>query len=94
MPIAREQATEIAEDYLGARLDKHPAYRIWSVTTSDKIRGRKPAPYLVGPERLEDCWIVYLERVPGLPVICSSTIMLVSKADGRVVYFGSAADEG
>jgi hypothetical protein len=50
------------------------------------------APLLYGGPNLDDCWIVYAERpITGLE---SSTIVLVSRETGAVLYAGSAYDEG
>lgn len=51
-----------------------------------------PPPNLYNGPKLADCWIVYAQR-PELG-IRASTVVLVSRATGAVLYAGSAHDEG
>jgi hypothetical protein len=53
---------------------------------------RPPRPFVRRAEWLEASLIVYLEGVPAM--LDSSRIILVSRSDGQVLYFGSANDEG
>lgn len=47
------------------------------------------------PLALGDCWVVYIPRLaPGDLVIGSSLIVIVSKENGEIVYYGNANDEG
>ena len=41
---------------------------------------------------ISDCWIAYVEE-PTL-ILRSSTVVLISKDSGEVVYSGAAKDEG
>ena len=44
--------------------------------------------------RIEDTWVAYLE-FPNEPLmICSSTIIIISRETGAVLYAGDANDEG
>lgn len=53
-----------------------------------------PTPYGVDPAASLRSWIAYqsTNHRPGL--ICSSTIVMVDRLTGKVVYSGSAFDEG
>jgi hypothetical protein len=50
------------------------------------IRVPSPRPLVA------DCWVVYVERLSL--ALQSSLVILVSKRSGKVVYLGSANDEG
>jgi hypothetical protein len=91
-PVSREQAAEIAADALHF-VAEGTAYDIDSVVTVEEVTGRPPVAYIASNESIVDCWIIYLKpkRIAGL---CPSTIALVSKATGNIVYLGSAGDEG
>jgi hypothetical protein len=91
--ITREQAARIAADVLHFSAERD-AYNIGRVVAFDELRGAPPAAYICSSESIEDCWIIYLERKTFFNGVCSSTIMLVSKLSGHMVYFGSAGDEG
>lgn len=54
---------------------------------------RRPVTYALGNVGIEDCWTVYFEQA-NCAMLCSSTIMLISRATGEEVYFGTASDEG
>jgi hypothetical protein len=49
-------------------------------------------PYDVMGRDALTSWIVYLEGLPAM--LGSSTIALVSRDTGQVLYYGSANDEG
>lgn len=49
-------------------------------------------PNLYGGPNLAECWIVYAEQPPT--ALRSSAIVLVSRQTGKVLYAGSANDEG
>lgn len=61
----------------------------------EELQTRKPSVYMRDPggETLENCWITYLRESEPM-ALRSSTMLAVSKSTGRVVYFGSANDEG
>lgn len=86
--VGRDEAKRAAERYL--RESGHPVTEVRSVVDVFEIRGPL-RPYGV---RLDDrCWIAYLES-PEWWVIRSADIVVVSKDDGRILFFGSANDEG
>lgn len=93
LTITREQAAQIAADVLHFSAERDD-YKIGRVVSFDELTGAPPAAYIRSSESIEDCWIAYLERMTFFNGICSSTIMLVSKTTGHMVYFGSAGDEG
>lgn len=100
--ITRGQAAEIArvhltsrrpadQSLLGEATEPADAPAIREVRALKEI-SRAPVLYYRVPVNLEDCWIVYLaSRRLGLQ---SSQIILVSKEQGEVLYYGSAHDEG
>jgi hypothetical protein len=90
--ITREQAASIAADVLHFSAERNE-YNVSRVVGFDELTGAPPAAYIRSSESIEDCWIVYLGRRKFIG-LCSSTIMLVSKLSGHMVYFGSAGDEG
>jgi len=91
--ITRAEARRIAQDYLAAP----PGWAGWpisKVVSLEEIETTRPETYRLNPTTscdIHDCWIVYLEPARTLR---SNTILLVSKTDGAVVFFGSAGDEG
>jgi hypothetical protein len=96
MTISREEAHRIAEAHLRKELDTaqlpaDPARvsGIREVRSIDEVRA--PMPYGLRVP-IEECWIAYLEE-PTL-IIRSSTIILIRKDSGKVVYSGDANDEG
>jgi hypothetical protein len=91
--ISREQAAAIAKDALFFT-DGRGRYKVYAVRGFDGNDCRHPHIYGMSDSTFADCWIVYLQPDPYIPVICSSTIMLIAKDSGRMVYFGMAADEG
>ena len=101
MAISRDDALRIAlahvdgdngpppSDVIGQG-DQPARLSIREVLSVDEI-GRPPLIYgLTVP--LHECWIAYLDS--ATTAIRSSRVVLVSKQSGRVVYFGSANDEG
>jgi hypothetical protein len=89
--ISREQAVQIAVEKLRLHDPTFDNLNVRKVVSIDEIMGRRPVTYTVGG--IEDCWSVYFEQTNG-PTLCSSRIMLISRATGEEVYFGSAGDEG
>ncbi|MBV5337046.1 MAG: hypothetical protein J0653_03470 [Deltaproteobacteria bacterium] len=55
-----------------------------------EIYGPFPMVYNVS---LDNCWIAYVEN-SGQPALRSSTIILVCRERGEIIYRGSAHDEG
>lgn len=99
--ITREQAADIARSHLISRPhadlqqmregpDSNFVREVDQVRSVEEV-SRAPMAYGL-PARLEDSWIVYLTGHPF--ILQSSTIILVSKEDGSVLYYGSALDEG
>jgi hypothetical protein len=90
--ITREQAAAIAADNL--KLSKgFRGYQISKVVRLGEIRWARPNLYGVSDEDLDDAWIVYLHD-PSFFGLRSSTVMVISRASGHVIYLGSACDEG
>ena len=60
------------------------------------IYGRPPSSLNLYGTFTEPCWYVYVPWGDGLDgsMLRSSRIVLISKATGRVLYDGSANDEG
>ena len=85
--ITREQAEAIA---LADAIAHGIGIRVARVVRLEEIDGRRPC---VLTQRIDDHWIAYLDtgRPPRLG---SSTVVVVDRADGRVLYRGSANDEG
>lgn len=63
---------------------------IYRVLSLDEMTGRAPCLYGVS---LSDCWIAYVET-SGPPALRASTIIVIDRASGRIIYRGSANDEG
>jgi hypothetical protein len=95
MPITRDQAFELAQDYVVTHRSEAfaPSHRVVDVDELRRERRREPAMYWVSKVSLEECWLVYCSG-SDLPGLFSSTIVAVSKLTGEVVYAGSAHDEG
>ena len=91
--ISRDQAKVRAEKYLQDR-SMLGAFSIRHVYSVEEIQFRLPLVYGCPEESLENCWIVYLERLLDKIQLRSSMIILISKETGSTVYFGSAKDEG
>lgn len=85
--VSREAAAEIAVRY--AR-DRHLGWEVAKVLSEDEISSRKPFLFDVP---LTNSWIAYLKADHPM-MIQSSTIVVIDRASGRVVYGGSAFDEG
>lgn len=91
--ISREQAAQIATGLLRSKPEAS-TYEVHSVVTLDEINWQRPtAAYGVGGDIFQSNWIVYLadEEFVGIK---ASTIMVLARVDGRLLYFGSAHDEG
>ena len=101
MPISREEAFQVAADYVQHRLAGAPDQLFESrgrahpplvseVLASNEV-SRPPTVYGLRVP-IEECWIAYLDS--GRWCICSSEVVIISKKDGQVIYSGSAGDEG
>jgi hypothetical protein len=91
--ITRDQAAQIATDILRSKSEAG-RYEVQYVVTVDEITWRRPhSGYGVDRDILEDSWIAYLHdrTFVGLR---SSTVLVLARNDGRLIYFGSAHDEG
>ena len=95
-PIDAARALAIAAEHLaGADAQHLPDVEGLKIVNGDTDRWpfRPPgACYGAPPDVPRGCWVIYVERTPN--VIMSSQIIGVSKANGEVVYSGSANDEG
>ena len=85
--ISREEAANIARSYAIAH---DLGENVRSVVLLQEITGRVPMIFTVV---LDNCWIAYIENRHPLK-ICSSTIVVVGREQGNVIYGGSAMDEG
>ena len=102
MAISREEAFDIALAHLESERSRRAPSQFSELSGRTQLRSirsvlsvdevvRPPLVYgLRAP--LETCWIAYLESSPT--AIQSSRVVLVSKESGKVLYFGSANDEG
>ena len=91
--ITREQARALAEEFLDRTegLPRRSGEDITGVYDLREIRWPHPSLYGVSFD-LQDTWIVYV-RDESIS-IQSSTIVVVSKQTGDILYCGSASDEG
>lgn len=89
--LSREEALAIVRDHLEAT--GRAALSVKKVVSLAEIDWRPP---LVYGQDLEACWIAYVERPQpaGGWMIGPSHVVLVSRESGKVVYDGSASDEG
>jgi len=94
MLITREGARKIAEEYMAGdpQRERRPVAKVVAYQEVLATGTRPPMPYGVIGRDLLTSWIVYLEGVPAM--LDSSTIILVSRSDGQILYCGSANDEG
>ena len=91
--ISRERAAWVAVEKLQLHSRAYHNLTVRTVVSNDEVTGRRPVPYIVGNIGLDECWCVYFEQTDRR-TLSSSTIMLISRATGEEVYFGSAGDEG
>ncbi len=91
-PVTREQALWIANEHLG----REPGFvgaRIRRVVSWEEMAWRRPS-ILNPPPGIESSWVAYLELLNEPPISCSSTIIIVSRETGAVLFAGDANDEG
>jgi len=87
--VSRKEACKIAkEDALAHRL----GFAIRQVARLDELAFCAPNVYLAA-SALENCWIAYVDD-PSPPGLVSSTVVVIDRETGAVVYRGSANDEG
>jgi len=91
--ISREHAARIAVEKLQSHGPTCHNLTVRKVASIDEITGRRPVAYIVGNGDIENCWCIYFQQT-NYPALCSSTIMLITRATGEEAYFGSAGDEG
>lgn len=90
--IEREQAKKIAEQFL--KEENRNEFQVERVAAPNELPGRQPAVYGV---EIDNCWIAYLrpsEHAESQFSLKSSDIIIVSRTNGKVLYFGSDNDEG
>ena len=90
--ITREQAVRIATEHL-SREPKLVCARIRRVVAWQELTWRRPSLFNA-PPGIESSWVAYLEFPNDPPMSCSSTIIIVSRTTGAVLYAGDANDEG
>lgn len=90
--ISRDRAAEIAAAAITAKADERDRAKVRQVLSLGELDFAKPRIYNYPPETLLRYWIVYLQR--PLLGLFSSEVMLISKEDGEICYWGSANDEG
>jgi hypothetical protein len=91
--ITRNQAAQVAADILRSKSEAS-THKVHRVVTLDEISWQRPMPaYGVSKTIFDGNWIVYLadKSFVGLK---SSIIMVLEQETGRLLYFGSAHDEG
>jgi hypothetical protein len=91
--IDREHAARIAVGKFQSHCLAGLNLIVCKVASIDEIMDRRPVVYIVGDCDLERCWIVYFDET-NCPTLRSSMIMLIPRATGEELYFGSAGDEG
>jgi hypothetical protein len=95
VPITRDQAFDLAQDYVVTHRSEAfmPSLRVVDLDELRRERRREPALYWVSKVSLEECWLVYCSGSDRLGLF-PSMLVAVSKDTGEVVYAGSAHDEG
>lgn len=90
--VNREQAKEIVEQHL--KKTARNGFYVERVVAPYELSVRLPSVYIV--EIDDNCWIAYLrsEDADWLCSLRSSEIVIVSRRNGKVLYSGSANDEG
>ena len=91
----RADAERIAREFV-ERNDGRCTDRVFEACALDELNWAHPCLYgFEDPDAiLAASWIVYVRDTKSLVILRSSDIVLVSKADGSVIYTGSARDEG
>ncbi len=93
MTMTREQAHWTASGYLRKH---HPGgcTEINKMLDLDEFPSRKLCLYNVSAEVLSRSWIAYCHNPEDVCTLKSSTIIVISKDTRKVIYAGSAGDEG
>jgi hypothetical protein len=86
--ISREDARAIVDEYL--RKDGSNRTTIGPAVAIDERP--RILPYWPHKIPLQECWIVFIDS--PLIAITSSTVAIVAKESGDILYVGSASDEG
>ena len=89
--ISRSEAFEIANKYVKT-CPLEEGVGIRKILSIEEI-GRRPCIYNYSDEKMKNYWIAYV-NIPSKEMISSSTILLISKETGEIIYAGSANDEG
>lgn len=82
-PITKQMALEIAKQACKANTEEFSCHT------------KKPESccnYVTYPD--QPCWYVYVPWGDGLLALRSSRVMVISRLTGKVLYDGSAEDEG
>ncbi|MBU4014258.1 MAG: hypothetical protein KJ550_12470 [Proteobacteria bacterium] len=91
MAISRSEAFDIANKYVKTcPLEEGAGIR--NIVSIEEIVWRRPCIYNYSDEKMKNYWIAYV-NIPK-EMISSSTILLISKETGEIIYVGSANDEG
>jgi hypothetical protein len=83
--ITQEAALEIFQKYIE---QQKPKVEIYEIT---ETRPSNCHAYI--PSK-EDCWYILYSMNRPIGMICSSDLIVISKKTGKIVYSGSANDEG
>ncbi|MGD9874873.1 MAG: hypothetical protein AB7T27_11495 [Kiritimatiellia bacterium] len=84
-PVSRKKAAAIVCEQCGVGAE------------DIQISGRKPDKVaMYGLSMIDPCWFVHVPWMDGRSryMLCPSRIVLVSKITGKILYDGSARDEG
>ena len=91
MTISRKEAKKIIESHISSILEQY--VKIEKIISSDEASHSLPNIYNL-KEPIDDCWIAYLKFPIRYSVgFQSSTVIIISKKTGEVIYSGTAYDE-
>jgi hypothetical protein len=95
VPITADEASKLAKKYAATHWSEafKSGRRVVGLTELSPERAPWPAVYAASKVPLEACWLVSFSRSDRVGLY-PSTIVVVSRATGEVVYAGSACDEG
>ncbi|MDO9567249.1 MAG: hypothetical protein Q7J15_10965 [Candidatus Desulfaltia sp.] len=91
--ISRSEAFEIANKYVKT-CPLEECVGIREILSIEEIVCRRPCIYGHPDEKMKNYWIAYLSIPSKRIMLSSSTILLISKETGEIIYAGSANDEG
>ncbi len=83
--ITQEQVTKIAEEYHG------PGFELYGITHGIPDNC---AIYRTGDWNPDQVWCVLCNAHPGELMLASSRAIIICKDTGKIIYDGSANDEG